>query len=159
VLFTDIVGSTERQAELGDCGWRDVLLAHRRAVRASLARWNGFENDTAGDGFYVTFPDPTSAVWCALEIVAEAPRLGLNVRAGLHHGPCELAEERCSGLTVSIGARVAAIARGSELLVTHTVRDACDGHGLVFAPRGEFLLRGVPGRWHLYRVSAPPAER
>ena len=156
VLFTDIVGSTTMQSRLGDCGWRDLLLAHRRAVRASIARWHGFENDTAGDGFYITFPDATDAVFCALEIVDEAHDLALEVRAGLHHGTCELAEDRCSGLTVSIGARVAALARGSEVLVTEAVRALVHSDRLVFEERGTPVLKGVATRWPLYRVTAVP---
>jgi class 3 adenylate cyclase len=159
VLFTDIVESTVKQAELGDCSWRDLLLAHRKAVRASLDRWRGFENDTAGDGFYVTFPDPTDGVCCALEIAEQARDLALEVRAGLHHGTCELAEDRCSGLTVSIGARVAALARGSEVLVTEAVRVAVRDEGLCFEELGTRALRGVPGQWRLYRATARPLGR
>ncbi len=159
VLITDIVGSTSVQATLGDCGWRDLLLAHRRAVRVSIARWHGFENDTAGDGFYITFPDPTDAVLCALEIVSQAHDLALEVRAGLHHGTCELVEDRCSGLTVSIGARVAALARGSEVLVTQAVRVRARSDRVVFEERGAPVLKGVASRWPLYRVreAVPPA--
>jgi class 3 adenylate cyclase len=153
VLFTDIVGSTNMQSTLGDCGWRDLLLAHRRAVRVSIAYWHGFENDTAGDGFYLTFPDPTDAVLCALEIVNQAHDLALEVRAGLHYGTCELVEDRCSGLTVSIGARVAALARGSEVLVTEAVHALVHSDGLVFEERGAPVLKGVAARWPLYRVS------
>jgi class 3 adenylate cyclase len=152
VLFTDIVGSTRLQAELGDRGWRDLLLAHRQAVRASLHRWCGVENDTAGDGFYVTFPDVAAAVACGLQIVEEAPQLLLEVRAGLHVGTCELAEERCSGLTVSIGARVAALASPSEVLVTEAVRDSVPDGWFEFVERGRHVLKGVPGEWQLYAV-------
>jgi class 3 adenylate cyclase len=154
VLFTDMVGSTAKQAEMGDVGWRDMLLAHRRAVRSSLDRWRGFENDTAGDGFYVTFVDPTDGVFCALEIAEEAHELAFEVRAGLHHGTCELAEDRCSGLTVSIGARVARLARPSEVLVTEAVRAAVRDDGLWFEDAGVHALRGVPAPWHLFRAVA-----
>lgn len=158
VLMTDIVGSTSKQAALGDCGWRDLLLAHRRAVRASLNRWRGVENDTAGDGFYITFIDPTDAVRCALEITEEAHHLAMEVRAGLHVGHCELAEDKCSGITVSIGARVAALAEGSDVLATEAVRDAVRDHGVAFHEHGTHVLKGVPGRWPLYRVSLATAR-
>ena len=151
-LITDIVGSTAKQFELGDLGWRDLLLAHRQSVRESLARWHGFENDTAGDGFYVTFADATDGVRCALEIVASARSLGIEVRAGLHRGTCELAEDRCSGLTVSIAARVAAAAGASEVLVSDAVHAAVDDPLLQFEVRGAHELKGVPGRWRLWSV-------
>ena len=153
VLMTDIVGSTMRQAELGDEAWRDLLLAHRREVRSSLDRWHGFENDTAGDGFYATFVDSADAVRCALEIVRQAGPLELEVRAGVHRGTCELAEDRCSGLAVSIGARVAALANGSEVLVTDAVRTSVPDGTADFADRGLHTLRGVPGQWRLHLVS------
>jgi class 3 adenylate cyclase len=155
VLITDIVSSTTKQALLGDCGWRDVLRAHHRVVRAALERWQGYENDTAGDGVYATFIDPTDAVWCALEIADGVRPLGLDVRAGVHRGTCELVDDKCAGLTVSIGARVAALAGGSEVLVTDAVYAAARRDGLRFEGRGSHLLNGVPGRWRLYRALIP----
>ena len=159
-LITDIVGSTEKQVELGDCGWRDLLLAHRRSVRESLDRWHGYENDTAGDGFYVTFADTTDAVRCALEIAESAQLLGIEVRAGLHRGTCELAEDKCSGLTVSIAARVSALAPASTVVVTDAVRAAVDEQTIRFDLCCVRTLRGVPGRWWLWTVTSgsPPAE-
>ncbi|HET7311166.1 MAG TPA: adenylate/guanylate cyclase domain-containing protein [Mycobacteriales bacterium] len=159
VLFTDIVGSTALQAELGDCGWRDLLLAHRAAVRSRLQRHGGFENDTAGDGFYITFPDPAEAVRCALQIVEDARDLHIEVRAGLHVGTCEVAEDRCAGLTVSIGARVAARARPSQVLVTDAVREAVREDGVVFVFCGFHELKGVPGRWPLYRALGDRSQK
>lgn len=151
-LITDIVGSTEKQVELGDCGWRDLLLAHRRSVRECLDRWHGYENDTAGDGFYVTFADATDAVRCALEIEESAHLLGIEVRAGLHRGTCEVAEDKCSGLTVSIAARVSALAAGSDVLTTDAVRTAVEDDQLIFELCSVRTLRGVPGRWWLWSV-------
>lgn len=153
VLITDIVGSTAKQVELGDCGWRDLLLAHRRLVRDSLDRWHGYENDTAGDGFYVTFADTADALSCALEIAESARPLGIEVRAGLHRGTCELAEDKCSGLTVSIAARVSALAGSSEVMTTDAVRSAVDDDRFRFDLCCVRRLRGVPGRWWLWSVS------
>jgi class 3 adenylate cyclase len=157
-LITDIVGSTAKQVELGDCGWRDVLLAHRRLVRDSLVRWHGYENDTAGDGFYVTFADATDAVRCALEIEQTVRSLDIELRAGLHRGTCELAEDRCSGLTVSIAARVAAFAAGSQVLVTDAVRTAVDDERIRYDLCCVRELRGVPGRWWLWSVAEEPSR-
>jgi class 3 adenylate cyclase len=159
VLFTDIVESTAMQVVLGDCAWRDLLLAHHRAVRASVARWQGVENDTAGDGFYVTFDDARSAVRCALDITRRVRTLGIQVRAGVHHGTCEVAEGKCSGLTVSVGARVAALAGASEVLATDAVRANVDDPGLVFLRRRARHLKGVPGTWRLFRVQATDGHR
>lgn len=161
VLITDIVDSTQKQAELGDAGWRDLLMAHRYLVRKSLMRWQGVENDTAGDGFYATFVDPNSAVHCALE-VTRPTQLPLEVRAGLHLGTCELADDKCTGLTVSIGARVAALAAAGEVLLTAAVHAAASGEDVRFEERGSHVLKGVPGRWPIYRAisgtdSSPPA--
>jgi class 3 adenylate cyclase len=150
VLFTDIVGSTALQAGLGDCGWRDLLLAHNRLVRSALVRWNGVENDTAGDGFYATFDDAGHAVRCALDVVDDVQPLGIRIRAGLHRGDCELAEDKCSGLTVSIGARVAALADPSQALASEAVRVAVHDEAVTFDVAGEVDLRGVPGRWQLF---------
>jgi class 3 adenylate cyclase len=152
VLFTDIVGSTEKQASLGDKGWKDLVEQHHAVVRDALARWRGVENDTAGDGFYATFDGPARAINCALEIAESVRDLGVEVRAGVHIGECELIESKCGGLTVSIGARVAAKAGPSEVLVSRTVKDLTAGSGLVFEDTGEHELKGVPDRWRLYRV-------
>ena len=152
VLFTDIVGSTERQAALGDRGWKDLVERHHAAVRAQLGRYRGLEQDTAGDGFYVRFDGPARAIRCAQEIVEAVRPFGIEVRAGLHAGECEVVEGKCSGLSVSIGARVMAHAGPSEVLVSQTVKDLTAGSDLTFEDAGEHQLKGVPDRWHLYRV-------
>ena len=155
VLFTDIVGSTEKQAALGDRGWKDLVERHHAVVRTALGRWRGVENDTAGDGFYVTFDGAARAINCALEIVDRVRDLGIEVRAGVHTGECELVESKCAGLTVSIGARVASKAASSQVLVSRTVKDLVAGSGFTFEDAGEHELKGVPERWRLYRVVAP----
>ena len=152
VLFTDIVGSTERQAALGDRAWKDLVLGHHAVVRESLARWRGIENDTAGDGFYATFDGPARAIRCAMEVVERVHALGIEIRAGVHTGECELIDSKCGGLTVSIGARVAGYAGPSEVLASQTVKDLVAGSGLAFEDAGEHELKGVPDRWRLYRV-------
>ena len=152
VLFTDIVGSTERASELGDTGWRTVVERHHAAVRALLGRFRGTEVDTAGDGFYATFDGPARAIRCAQAIVEEVKRLGIEVRAGLHTGECEIIDGKVGGMAVNIGARVASTARPSEVLVSQTVKDLVVGSGIEFEDRGEHDLKGVDGPWHLYRV-------
>jgi class 3 adenylate cyclase len=152
VLFTDIVGSTEKQAELGDHGWRELVERHHAVVRESLTRWHGVENDTAGDGFYATFDGPARAIRCALEVAERVLDLGIRVRAGAHAGECEIIEGKYGGITVSIGARVAALAGANEVLVSQTVKDLVAGSGLAFEDAGEHELKGVPDRRHLYRV-------
>jgi class 3 adenylate cyclase len=152
VLFTDIVGSTEKQSSLGDQGWKDLVGRHHVIVRGSLARWHGVENDTAGDGFYATFDGPARAIRCALEITERVRELGIEIRAGLHTGECELIEGKCAGITVSIGARVAANAGPSEVLVSQTVKDLVAGSRLTFEVAGDYALKGVPDRWRLLRV-------
>jgi len=154
VMFTDIVGSTERQAELGDRAWRDLVMRHHTIVRGSLERWRGVENDTAGDGFYATFDGPARAIRCAQEVVEAVRPLGIEVRAGVHTGECEWIESKLGGLTVSIGSRVAGHAGASEVLVSQTVKDLVAGSGFSFEDAGEHELKGVPDRWHLYRVTA-----
>jgi class 3 adenylate cyclase len=153
VLFTDIVGSTEKQAALGDHGWKELVERHHAVVRTALGRWRGVENDTAGDGFYVTFDGAARAINCALEIVERVSELGIEIRAGVHTGECELVESKCAGLTVSIGARVASKAASSEVLVSRTVRDLVAGSAFAFEDAGEHELKGVPDRWRLYRVT------
>jgi len=153
ILFTDIVGSTEKIAQLGNRGWSDVLKQHHSAVRRQLSRYRGVEMDTAGDGFFATFDGPARAIRCAREIVESVRPLGLEVRAGLHTGECELNEGKVAGIAVSLGARVAAEAGPSEVLVSGTVRDLVAGSGLEFVDRGTRELKGVPGEWRLYAVA------
>jgi len=153
VLFTDIVGSTQVQASLGDRGWRDLVERHHAIVRGALDRWRGVENDTAGDGFYATFDGPARAISCGLEVIQRVRELGIEIRVGVHTGECEVIDGKCAGLTVSIGARVASNAGPSEVLVSRTVKDLVAGAGLAFEDRGEHELKGVPDRWHLYAVT------
>jgi len=152
VLFTDIVGSTERAASIGDRHWRDLLEQHRAMVRRKLGEFRGREIDTAGDGFLVAFDGPGRAVRCAGAIAADAAGLGLEVRAGLHAGECELMGDKLSGLTIHIAARVAALASPGEVLVSSTVKDLVAGSGLRFAERGSSVLKGVPGTWQIYSL-------
>ena len=154
VLFTDIINSTARQASLGDRGWRDLVLAHHGVVREALRRWRGRENDTAGDGFYATFDGPARAIRCALEICQAVRNLGIEIRAGIHTGECEIADGKCTGITVSIGDRVASRAGPSQVLVSRTVKDLVAGSGFSFDDTGEHALKGVPGEWRLYRVTS-----
>jgi class 3 adenylate cyclase len=153
VLFTDIVGSTERLAELGDAAWRELLTRHHQAVRDQLARFDGREVDTAGDGFLAAFEAPARAVRCAVAIRDEVRGIGLSVRCGLHTGECEQIGEKLVGIAVHIGARIAAHASADEVLVSSTVRDLVAGAGIVFADRGPATLKGLPGEWLLYAVS------
>jgi class 3 adenylate cyclase len=152
VMFTDIVGSTQQVAELGDRGWGELVERHHATVRAMLARYRGTEVDTAGDGFFATFDGPARALRCAQSIIETVRPLGIEVRVGLHTGEVETIAGTVGGLAVVIGARVGAIARASEVLATSTVKDLTAGSGLVFEDAGEHELKGVPDRWHLYRV-------
>ncbi|MFL5920665.1 MAG: alpha/beta fold hydrolase [Gaiellaceae bacterium] len=152
ILFTDIVGSTARAAELGDRAWRELLERHHALVRRELARYRGEERDTAGDGFFATFDGPARAIRCADAIVQAVQQLGLEIRTGVHTGECEVHEGKIAGLAVVIGSRVAGVARGGEVLVSQTVKDLVAGAGLEFEDRGEHELKGVPGRWRLYSV-------
>jgi pimeloyl-ACP methyl ester carboxylesterase len=154
VLFTDIVGSTEHQASLGDRGWKDLVERHHAVVREQLVRFRGQEQDTAGDGFFARFDGPAQAIRCAQEIVHAVRPLGIEIRSGVHTGECELVEGKCSGLSVSIGARVMGHAGPSEVLVSQTVKDLVAGSGLSFEEAGEHELKGVPDRWRLYRVAS-----
>jgi class 3 adenylate cyclase len=156
VLFTDIVGSTERAAELGDRAWRELLERHHALVRRELTRFRGEERDTAGDGFFATFDGPARAIRCAQALVDGVRDLGLEVRAGVHTGECEVHDGKVAGLAVSIGARVASSADPGEVLVSQTVKDLVAGTGLLLEDRGERELKGVPGSWRVYRAS--PAE-
>jgi class 3 adenylate cyclase len=151
VLFTDIVGSTERAAVLGDRAWRDLLQDHHVAIRRELSRFRGEEVDTAGDGFFATFDGPARAISCAREIVGTLGELDLPVRAGLHSGECELHDGKVTGIAVNVGARVASTATGGEVLVSSTVKDLVAGSGIQFEDRGEHELKGV-GAWRLYSV-------
>jgi class 3 adenylate cyclase len=152
VLFTDIVGATDRAAAMGDRGWRELLDRHDALVRRELDRFQGREVDTAGDGFLATFDGPARAIRCAHSIREAVRGLGLEVRAGLHTGECELAGEQVRGIAVHTGARVAALSRPSEVLVSSTVKDLVAGSGIEFEDRGTHQLKGVPGEWRLYAV-------
>jgi class 3 adenylate cyclase len=152
VLFTDIVGSTERAAELGDRAWKELLSAHHARARAELARYRGREIDTAGDGFLATFDGPARAVRCAQALGASLEELGIPIRAGVHTGEVEVDGDLVRGIAVHIGARIAAMAGPSQVLVSSTVKDLVAGSGLVFDDVGEHDLKGIPARWRLYRV-------
>jgi pimeloyl-ACP methyl ester carboxylesterase len=153
VLFTDIVGSTKRAVEVGDARWRELLERHNTMVRAELERYRGREIKTVGDGFLATFDGPARAIRCAQAISDDARRLGLEVRAGIHTGECELIGEDIGGLGVHIGARVVALAEPSEVLVSRTVKDLVAGSGIEFEPRGERELKGIPGTWALFSAA------
>ena len=152
VLFTDIVGSTERAAKLGDAAWKQVLEQHDELVRGELRRFRGREIDTAGDGFLATFDGPARAIRCAEAVLEGARGLGLEIRAGLHTGEVELAGEKVRGIAVHIGARVSAEAAPGEVLVSSTVKDLVAGSGIEFENRDTHPLKGVPGEWHLFAV-------
>jgi pimeloyl-ACP methyl ester carboxylesterase len=154
VLFTDIVGSTHKAAELGDRAWRDLVERHHRIVRDLLARSRGIEMDTAGDGFFATFDGPARAVRCALAAIEAVRPLGIEIRAGVHTGEVETIDAKAGGIAVVIGARIAASAAPSEVLASSTVKDLVAGSGLAFEDAGEHELKGVPDRWHLYRVAS-----
>jgi class 3 adenylate cyclase len=152
VLFTDIVGSTERLAQLGDRRWRGVLDEHHAVVRKNLQRFHGDEVNTIGDGFLASFDGPARALHCACAIRDEVQTLGIEIRAGLHTGEVERHGEDLAGMAVHIGSRVAAAASAREVLVSRTVKDLVTGSGIVFEDRGERELKGVPGTWQLYAV-------
>jgi pimeloyl-ACP methyl ester carboxylesterase/class 3 adenylate cyclase len=152
VLFTDIVDSTARAAELGDAAWRDLLQRHHALVRRQLVRFRGTELDTAGDGFFAYFDGPARAVRCACAITTAVKELGLEIRVGLHTGECELMDGKVHGIAVHIGARVAKEAGPSEVLVSSTLRDLVAGSGIRFDDRGPVVLKGVPGEWRLSAV-------
>ena len=152
VLFTDIVGSTEKAAALGDRRWREVLENHHAAIRRNLTRFRGREIKTTGDGILATFDGPARGVRCACAIADEIKPLGIEVRAGLHTGECETMGDDVGGIAVHIGARVASLAGPSEVLVSSTVKDLVAGSGLRFGDRGSQTLKGVPGQWHIYAV-------
>ena len=152
VLFTDIVGSSERAAALGDRAWKDLVEQHHAKVRALLGRYRGREIDTAGDGFFATFDGPGRAVRCAEAIVRSVGSLGIEVRAGLHTGEVERIAGKAGGIAVVIGSRIGGLAAASEVLASQTVRDLTAGSGIAFEDAGEHELKGVPDRWRLYRV-------
>ncbi|HUJ55610.1 MAG TPA: adenylate/guanylate cyclase domain-containing protein [Gaiellaceae bacterium] len=152
VLFTDIVSSSEAAARLGDRAWREILERHHSLVRRELVRFRGNEVDTAGDGFLASFDGPARAIRCARAITDSVAELGLEVRAGLHTGECELIDGKVAGIAVHTGARVASQARPGEILVSSTVKDLVAGSGLSFEDRGQHELKGIPGEWRLFAV-------
>ena len=152
ILFTDLVGSTAKAAELGDRRWRDLLEQHNARVRSQLSRFRGIELDTAGDGVFARFDGPARAIRCACAIRAAVDELGLEVRAGVHTGECEVVDGKIAGIAVSIGARVAAQAGPGDVVVSQTVKDLVAGSGIGFEERGEAQLKGVPGTWRLFAV-------
>jgi class 3 adenylate cyclase/alpha-beta hydrolase superfamily lysophospholipase len=156
ILFTDIVGSSERAASLGDRAWHELLNRHHELVRGQLSRFRGREVNTTGDGFVASFDGPARAIRCACAIAESMPELGLQIRAGLHTGECELIDGKVAGIALHIGARVAAQAQPSEVLVSSTVKDLVAGSQLAFEDRGSPELKGVPGEWHLF--AADPAS-
>ena len=152
VLFTDIVDSTRRQAAMGDHAWKLLVQRHHEIVRSSLHRWRGVERDTAGDGFFATIEGPARAIRCAMEIAETVQGIGLEIRAGVHIGECEIIDGKVGGLSVTIGARVAARAGESQVLISQTVKDLVAGSGFEYADAGEHELKGVPGMWRLWSV-------
>ncbi len=153
VLFTDIVDSTAIASAAGDQAWTALVEQHHRVVRGHLARYRGTEMDTAGDGFFATFDGPARAVRCALAVVADVRHLSIEIRAGVHTGEMQMIDGKAGGIAVSLGARVASMAGPGAVLATSTVKDLVAGSGLTFEDMGEHELKGVPERWHLYRVS------
>jgi DNA-binding NarL/FixJ family response regulator len=155
VMFSDIVSSTERAAEIGDRRWREVLDRHDRIVRDQLAAYGGREIKTTGDGFLALFDAPARAIRCAVAIRDGLRTLGIDVRIGLHSGEVELRGDDVGGMAVNIGARVAAAGGGGDVIASSTVRELVTGSGIAFADRGERVLKGVPDRWRLFAVTDP----
>jgi class 3 adenylate cyclase len=155
VLFTDIVGSTDLAAQLGDKRWRALVGRHHQAIRRELKRHGGHEVDTAGDGFFATFENPTDGVRCAAAAIAAVHGLGLRIRAGLHIGEVETSGQQVTGIAVHIGARLLALAGPEEVLVSGTLRDLVAGSGQEFEDRGSHELKGVPGEWRVYALVLP----
>jgi class 3 adenylate cyclase len=153
VLFLDIAGSTQRAVELGDGPWRNLLASYYAIVRKELARFRGREANVAGDGFLAAFDGPARAVRCALAIAKEVRQLGVEVRAGVHTGECELIGDDIGGVAVHTGARIMALAAPGEVLASSTVKDLVAGSGLSFADAGAHSLKGVPGEWRLFRAA------
>lgn len=154
VLFTDLVGSTQLAAELGDQGWNDLLRRHDEVVRRELRRFGGREVKTLGDGFMASFATPARAIRCGVALADAVSELGLTLRAGLHCGECDSDGDDLRGIAVNIAARVAALAAAGEVVVTRTMRDVVQGAAIEFADRGEHRLRGVPGQWQIFRAVA-----
>jgi pimeloyl-ACP methyl ester carboxylesterase/class 3 adenylate cyclase len=162
VMFTDIVGSTERAAALGDARWRELVARHDELVRSELERHRGREIKTMGDGFLATFDGPARGIRCARAIADKVRALDVELRAGLHTGECELVGDDIGGMAVNIGARISAIAGADEVLVSSTVKDLVVGSGISFSDRGAQELKGVPGEWHIFaadKVEAPASSR
>ena len=153
VMFTDIVGSTDHAARIGDRAWRDLLGRHHAIIRRELSRYRGHERDTAGDGFFATFDGPARAIRAAQAIIAGVRTLDLEARIGIHVGECELHDDKLAGLAVVIGSRVASNAGAGEVLVSQTVRDLVAGSGIGLTDRGAHELKGIPGSWQLYAVA------
>lgn len=158
ILFTDIVRSTERAAAMGDRGWRDLVERHHSLVRSELQRQRGQEVDTAGDGFFATFDSPSRAVTCAMAIRDGVQLLGLEIRAGVHVGECEMVAGKVGGIAVVAGSRVGGRAEANEVLVSQTVKDLVLGGAIRFADRGAHKLKGIPGEWRLYAAERGSAS-
>jgi class 3 adenylate cyclase len=159
VLFTDIVGSTEIAAELGDKRWRDLVRRHHAIVRRELKRFRGRELDTAGDGFFARFDRPADAIRCACAISDGVREVGIEIRAGIHVGEAEVFEHKVGGIAVNVAARVIGVAKGGEVLVSSTLRDAVAGSGFAFADHGIHRLKGIEGEWRLFEVTSMDGER
>jgi class 3 adenylate cyclase len=157
LLFTDIVGATERAERLGDEGWCSLLERHHAVVRGELERFHGREVDTAGDGFFAAFEAPACAVRCAAAIRAAVAALGLEVRVGLHTGECEMAGSKIAGVAVHVAARVAAVAKAGEIIVSSTVKDLVGGSGLTFVDAGWHALKGLSSQWWLFSLGSDDA--
>jgi pimeloyl-ACP methyl ester carboxylesterase len=153
ILFTDIIDSTQHASELGDRGWRDLLEQHHRVVRAELERYRGREIDNAGDGFCASFDGPARAIRCALAIREDLHRIGLDVRAGIHTGECEVLHDKLAGVAIHVAARIAASGGRGEVRVSGTVRDLVAGSGIAFHDLGRTALKGLPGVWQLLKVT------
>ncbi len=153
ILFTDIVDSTAKAADLGDRAWRDLVSEHHVRVRRQLTRYRGVELDNSGDGFFARFDGPARAIRCARAVEDSVRDLGLELRAGIHTGECEVIDGKVGGIAVHIGARVAAEAGPGEVCVSQTVRDLVSGSGITFSDKGVAELKGVPGEWRLYAVA------
>jgi class 3 adenylate cyclase len=152
LLFTDIVNSTERAAQLGDSRWRDLVQRHHAIVRQELVRFRGREIDTAGDGFFASFDGPARGLRCASAVIDAVSELGLEARAGVHTGECEIIDGKPGGLAVVVGARISSMAPSGVVLASSTVKDLVVGSGITFEDRGEHELKGVPGAWTLHAV-------
>ncbi|HMJ39739.1 MAG TPA: adenylate/guanylate cyclase domain-containing protein, partial [Verrucomicrobiae bacterium] len=153
ILFTDLVDSSRRAAELGDRGWRDLLEHHHRVVRGELERYRGREIDNAGDGFCASFDGPARAIRCALAIGDGLHRIGLDVRAGIHTGEVEVLQDKLAGMAVHVASRIAALGHRGEILVSGTVHDLVAGSGIAFQDLGPTELKGLPGSWRLFQVT------